>query len=147
MNTRAALQHAERLCKQRQARLTPQRRRVLQLVIEADKPIGAYELLEQMRDGERRPAPPTVYRALDFLLEQGLIHRIESLHAFIGCAHAGTRHTSQFLVCTDCGQVEEVCTADLGKTLQQEVQRSGFLPSRPVIELLGLCQDCNKRTY
>jgi len=147
MNTRAALKHAEQLCKQRQARLTPQRRRVLQLVIEADKPIGAYELLERMRDGERRPAPPTVYRALDFLLEQGLIHRIESLHAFIGCAHAGKQHTSQFLVCTDCGQVEEVCTADLGKTLQREVQRTGFLPSRPVIELLGLCQDCNKRTY
>lgn len=144
MNLQTTLACAERLCRERGVRLTPQRKQVLQLITESDKPLGAYDLLERMRNDTRRPAPPTVYRALDFLLEQGLIHRIESLHAFVGCPHPEHPHAGQFLVCTGCGQVDEVCEGHLGRELEQEVRRAGFCPKRPVVELLGLCADCNK---
>src|SRR5918999_799750 len=94
-----ALDRAAVLCDQRGARLTPLRRRVLELVWRGHEPVGAYDLLAQMG----RAAPPTVYRALDFLIEQGLVHRIESLNAYVGCDRPEAAHASQFLICTDCG--------------------------------------------
>ena len=142
MNHRPAIAHAEALCRQRGVRLTPQRRQVLQLLLDAQRPLSAYELLEGMHTDGRRPAPPTVYRALDFLLEQGFAHKLESLHAYIGCPHPGHPHAGQFLVCTACGQVDEVCEAHLGPTLEEEIRRTGFQLQRRVIELLGLCAGC-----
>lgn len=144
MNVRATLTCAERLCRERGVRLTPQRKLVLRLITESDRPLGAYELLERMRTNTRRPAPPTIYRALDFLLQQGLIHRIESLHAFVGCPHPEHPHTGQFLVCTGCGQVDEIGDGRLDRELEQKVRRAGFHPKRPVLELLGLCANCEK---
>lgn len=140
------LRLAEGLCRDKGARLTPQRRKVLQLILEAGRPLSAYEILDRMQRGPRRPAPPTVYRALDFLLEQGLIHRIESLHAFVGCSHPAHPHAGQFLICTGCGQVDELCETHLGRTLEQEIRRTGFRPQRQVIELLGRCAACARRS-
>ncbi|MCY3767736.1 MAG: transcriptional repressor, partial [Gemmatimonadetes bacterium] len=102
MNNKALsriLERAEALCLERGARLTEQRKTVLQLLCVSDKPLSAYELLERMRGVVRNPAPPTVYRALDFLLGQGLAHRLESLNAYVGCAHPDHPHASQFLIC------------------------------------------------
>jgi len=136
-----ALDTAAQLCAQRGVRFTPQRRRVLELVCRAQRPVGAYEILDQLRDGAPA-APPTVYRALDFLLEQGLVHKLETLHAFVGCTHPEHPHASQFLICSDCGRVNELESDAIADDLQSMAQRSGFRPKRPVIEVLGTCADC-----
>lgn len=101
------LRRAEQHCAERGVRLTRQRRTVLELLCTSDTPLSAYELLDRMRTSIRNPAPSTVYRALDFLLEQGLVHKLESLHAFVGCTHPEHPHAGQFLICADCGDVAE----------------------------------------
>jgi Fur family zinc uptake transcriptional regulator len=142
-DTTATLQQAEALCHARGVRLTPQRLTVLRLVCESERPLSAYEILDRMQHGERRPAPPTVYRALDFLLQQGLIHKIESLHAFVGCRHPQHPHAGQFLICTDCGRVNEICGHPLDDGLRQAARQAGFRTRRPVVELLGTCAHCS----
>ncbi len=137
---------AESLCRQRGARLTPQRRAVLRLLCLADKPLTAYELLDRMRAIGDRPAPPTVFRALDFLLEQGLAHKLESLHAFIGCAHPEHPHAGQFLICNDCGEVSEMEHQTIADGLKSMEQAIGFRTSHPVVELLGTCAECLKKS-
>lgn len=136
------LKLAETLCNQREVRLTPQRSKVLELVCAADGPIGAYDILDRLRQTIENPAPPTVYRALDFLLEQGLIHKLESLHAFVGCSHPDHPHASQFLICSDCGDVREIENSGIADGLRQAQKNSGFKAKRPVVELLGTCAQC-----
>lgn len=139
---RRRLARAQSLCEQRGARLTEQRRRVLEILCAAGRPIGAYEILDAMREGPRALAPPTVYRALDFLLEQGLAHKIESLHAFVGCDHPGEPHVSQFLICDRCGQVTELEDEGVAQSLRSAADETGFRPARPVVELIGVCASC-----
>ena len=136
------LAHAEALCHERGVRLTEQRKTVLQLLCMSDKPLSAYELLERMRGVVKNPAPPTVYRALDFLLEQGLVHKLESLHAYIGCSHPDHPHASQFLICDDCGEVAEVEDPSVANSLKAAGKAIGFRTKRPVVELLGICAQC-----
>ena len=143
IDQKAVLARAEALCGERGVRLTDQRRRVLEILCTAGRPIGAYEILEAMRDGARPPAPPTVYRALDFLLEQGLVHRIESLHAFVGCDHPGRPHASQFLICDRCGGVLELEDEGVARSLSRAADGTGFHPARRVVELIGVCADCS----
>lgn len=148
MNSRQlqkVLNQAEQLCQQRGVKLTPQRRTVLELLCSADKPMSAYDLLDQLRDRLNNPAPPTIYRALDFLLEQGFAHKLESLHAYIGCTHPDHPHASQFLICSSCGSVDEIEDDAITASLQQAEQNSGFHTQRPVIELLGTCADCSNK--
>ena len=140
--TIAVLKRAERLCDERGVRLTARRRAVLRLLCESDRPLGAYELLERMRGVIENPAPPTVYRALDFLLAQGLVHKLESLHAFVGCVHPEHSHASQFLICSDCGEVSEVEDPAIARSLQAAGKAAGFHTKRPVVELLGTCAHC-----
>ena len=104
----AALGDAERLCAHRGARLTMLRRRVLERVWRSHAPVGAYDILDTLRTGSRRAAPPTVYRALAFLIEHGLVHRLESRNAYVGCAMPAVPHSGQFLICHDCGSVGEL---------------------------------------
>ena len=140
-----ALDTAENLCAQRGVRFTPQRRRVLELVCRAQRPVGAYEILDQLRDGASA-APPTVYRALDFLLEQGLVHKLETLHAFIGCTHPEHPHASQFLICAECGRVNELESDRISGDLRSVAEAAGFRPKRPVVEVIGTCAHCTKKT-
>ena len=100
-----ALADAERFCRQRGLRLTPTRRRVLEIVWRGHEPVKAYDILDALNRAGRRTAPPTVYRALDFLLEASLAHRIDSLNAFVGCPLASGEHTAQLLVCSRCETV------------------------------------------
>lgn len=138
-----AMAKAERLCGERGLRLTPLRRRVLELIWERHEPVGAYELLDRLRDEKRGSAPPTVYRALDFLIEHGLAHRIESLNAFVGCGEAGGRnHSGQFLICRDCGKVGELDDPEIETLLTAKARRLGFAPVRQTIEIQGLCPAC-----
>jgi len=139
------LEHAEIVCRARGVRLTEQRKTVLRLLCASDKPVSAYELLNRMRGAVKNPAPATVYRALDFLLEQGLAHKLESLHAYVGCTHPDHPHASQFLICDDCGEVIEVEDASLAETLRAAGQSLGFSVKRPIVEVLGTCARCNAK--
>ncbi len=137
------LERAEVLCRERGARLTEQRKAALQLLCLSEKPLSAYELLERMRGVVRNPAPPTVYRALHFLLEHGLVHKLESLNAYVGCAHPDHPHVCQFLICDDCGEVAEVEDPSVARSLKAAGNEIGFRTRRPVIELLGTCAQCS----
>jgi len=139
-----ALEQASRLCAGRGVRLTTQRRRVLTLVWQSDRPLGAYDILAAIQAEQPRAAPPTVYRALDFLLAQGLIHKLQSLHAYVGCAHPGEPHASQFLICTACGEVTELEDDGVMRSLGKAAAASGFAPDQPIVELTGTCADCRE---
>lgn len=138
-----ALSTAEAICAARGRRLTPIRRRVLELVWAQHEPVGAYELLDRLRDEKRNAAPPTVYRALDFLLENGLVHRIETLNAFVGCGGPDGRHAGQFLICRTCGMVGELADPEIEALLRRKAGTLGFTAQRQTIEILGLCPDCD----
>ena len=137
-----ALQRAEGLCRKRGARLTELRRRVLELVWDSHAPVGAYALLDRMAEGGTRPAPITVYRALDFLQAHGLIHRVESLNAFVGCEHPGQGHGSQFLICRGCRAVAEINDARLDRAIERTAADGGFALAERRIELEGWCRHC-----
>ena len=138
-----ALKQAVTLCLERGARLTPLRRRVLEIVWESHAPLGAYDALQRMNAGGERNAPPTVYRALDFLLEHGLIHRIESMNAFVGCAIPGNSHKAQFFICHDCGNVAETHSDEISEAIKASATRAGFLVETPVVEISGRCMKCH----
>ena len=139
-----AMATARRLCKQQGARLTPVRRRVLELIWANHKPTGAYELLPQLAADGFNSAPPTVYRALDFLLELGLIHRISSLNAFIGCDHPGSSHPTGFFICRQCGDATELPAQQLSALAQELSSLLGVLVESETHELTGLCGRCRK---
>ncbi|HBG93924.1 MAG TPA: transcriptional repressor [Chromatiaceae bacterium] len=139
------LERAEILCRERGVRLTEQRKSVLRLLCASNKPMSAYELLDQLRGVVKNPAPPTVYRALDFLLEQGLVHKLESQHAFVGCTHLDHPHASQFLICDNCGEVTEVEDDSVARSLQAAGMAIGFRTKRPIVELLGTCARCDTK--
>jgi len=141
-----ALAEAERLCAESGVRLTVLRRRVLELVWSSHRPLGAYEILEMLRQERGRAAPPTVYRALDFLLEHRLIHRIESLNAFVGCAAPDHRHGGQFLICTECGMTAELDDDALSRRVRDRAARLGFVVQEQIVEISGLCPDCAARS-
>lgn len=126
----------------RGARLTPVRRRVLDLILRADQPTGAYALLAQLQRGQGKLGPPTVYRALDFLLAHKLIHKIETSSAFIACVDVEHPHESQFMICEDCGATEEVQDEGIVESLRQLGEGRGFAVERQVIEVRGLCPAC-----
>ena len=137
-----ALDAAEETCRQDGLRFTPLRRQVLEIVWSRHAPIGAYEILDDMRDGNRTAAPPTVYRALEFLVEHGFVHKIESLNAFVGCGKPDGEHVGQFLICGECRQVGELDDPEIAKLIAKKAKTVGFDVSHQTIEVLGLCRDC-----
>lgn len=146
------LRAAEAICAENGLRMTPQRRAVLVALVEAKKPLGAYDLIEALReDGQGRgPAPIAIYRALDFLREQGFIHRLETLNAFIACPHLHGQHARDervmFLICEKCQHAEEVATDTLAAPLAAIAAGHGFIAKRQVIELAGICRHCAEHT-
>ncbi len=137
-----AIRKAEQLCINRGARLTPIRRKVLELVWESHRAVKAYDLLDRIRPFEQAAKPATVYRALDFLIEQGLIHRVESLNAFIGCVCSERRHDLLLLICKGCGEVEERPALEVMAAVAGEMRQAGFVVHRQAIEIHGLCSQC-----
>jgi Fur family zinc uptake transcriptional regulator len=141
--TADALTHAETLCAQRAQRLTPIRRQVLEVLLESHKPLGAYEIMDRAALNGGRPAPITIYRALDFLRDNGLVHRIESRNAFVACVHnhaAGALVV--FLICERCGAVGEASSPEVATTLAAAARAAGFTPKSPVLEISGVCTHC-----
>ncbi len=137
-----ALGTAEKLCAERGVRLTPIRRKVLELVWESHRPAKAYDLLEKIRPFEFAAKPATVYRALEFLIEHGLIHRVESLNAFIGCTCSERQHEQLLLICVHCHEVEERPGVAVMQAVARELEQAGFTIHRKAIEVHGLCAHC-----
>ncbi|MCC6921400.1 MAG: transcriptional repressor [Alphaproteobacteria bacterium] len=133
---------AERLAAARGVRLTDSRARVLEIVAESHKPVGAYDILQRLAGERGRAAPPTVYRALAFLVDQGFVHRIDSLNAFVACFDPERAHDAGFLICEKCRTVQEVADPALGAAVKSAVAASGFRPRRVVVEISGLCAEC-----
>jgi Fur family zinc uptake transcriptional regulator len=129
-------------CTAHGAQLTALRRQVLELVLRSEQPVGAYALLDQLRANRAGAAPPTIYRALDFLLEQGLVHRIERLNAFVGCNHAGHAHSHQFLICKSCGTTQELHDHASEAALDAAAAKRGFRPAKMTVEMEGVCAGC-----
>lgn len=142
-----ALTDARRICQARHARLTPTRERVLELIWQSHKPLGAYDLLGLLAEDGHNAAPPTVYRALDFLLQNGLVHRIASLNAFIGCAHMGEHHHGLFLICRACRNVLELSDPSVSRALAEASTAQAFSPEDTTVEVTGLCPACREHTH
>jgi Fur family zinc uptake transcriptional regulator len=137
-----ALEVAEALCAERGVRLTPTRRRVLELVWQSHAPVLAYDLLERLRREQPRAAPPTIYRALEFLCDQGFVHRIESLNAWYGCAEPGRPHSGQFLICSRCGAVAELDDGGIAALIEERARAAGFQARGQTVEVHGRCPAC-----
>jgi Fur family zinc uptake transcriptional regulator len=129
-------------CEARGLRLTPLRRRVLELVAAAGKPVKAYDLLDRLRDEHSGAAPPTVYRALDFLLEHRFIHKLESINAFVGCHHPDEAHQVPFLICDVCASAVEICDERVSTLLGEQARERGFRPRAQTLEMHGVCARC-----
>ena len=138
----AFLDEAERLVSARGQKLTPIRRKVLRLLLASEEPAKAYDLLANL-DGEGAAKPPTVYRALDFLQDMGLAHKIQSLNAYVACGHTTHEHSAVFLICDDCGSAEELHAIQTSDALAKESLAAGFQTKSAVIEAHGTCRNCS----
>ena len=138
-----ALAEADSLCTRQGVRLTALRKRVLELVWQSHKPLGAYDILASLSEQDgRRAAPPTVYRALDFLLENGLVHRIASLNAFMGCNRPEHPHQGQFLICRSCHTAIELEQRAIAEAIDSAAGSVGFAVEGQTVEVVGLCSNC-----
>ena len=140
-----AIARAVEICEKRGVRFTDLRKTVLSLVWNGHEAVKAYDVLDQLAALGGSAKPPTVYRALEFLMEQGLVHKIESLNAYVGCPHPGDDHVSQFFICDDCGEVEEANLPDLEILISAQAKKSGFNIYRQTVEIRGQCQECSSR--
>lgn len=137
-----SLAKAEAIATARGAALTPIRRRVLEMILKARRPVGAYELLAGLKNATGKAMPPTVYRTLDFLIAQGFVHRIESQNAFVACIEAESPHRSQFAICDNCGRTVESMDDALARKLSRQAARLGFKIERQIVEMHGTCATC-----
>jgi Fur family zinc uptake transcriptional regulator len=138
------LSEAKALCSKRNTRLTRRRLQVLEILLQSHQPMGAYEILADLNaaQGKAAIAPPIVYRALEFLLDEGLAHRIESKNAYICCVHPGHQCAAQFLICRGCEKVAELEKRDF--ELLSDAARLGFMVDSSVVEITGHCANCGK---
>ena len=136
---------AERVCADHRVRLTAQRRRVLEIVAEKHAAVGAYEIMDRMAEQGRRPPPVTVYRALEFLIDNGLVHRLASLNAFIACAHPAAEHGAQFLICRQCGRVAELADDGVLRAIGRGAAKADFDVTAPMVEVVGTCAPCRSK--
>lgn len=144
--TSDAIAYAEAQCAARAQRLTPIRRKVLEALLASHSPLGAYDIIERLAKKNGRPAPVTVYRALDFLRDNGFVHRIESRNAFVACGHNhGGNDLVVFLICERCGAVGEAPGGAVAEALKASSRAAGFSPKSPLIEITGICSHCRER--
>lgn len=147
---------AKESCQQQGLRFTAQRKQIYRHILEATTPLGAYDILALMQQqhndsmmtqskskSKKSVAPPTVYRGLEFLLKAGFIHQLISINAFVPCCHPRQPHLAVFLMCKQCGRVQEYSHATLRAFIEQTKDATGFLPHRSVFEISGLCHQCH----
>jgi Fur family transcriptional regulator, zinc uptake regulator len=133
---------AERTCERRGSKLTGQRRDILASVAQSHSAVGAYDIIERMAEHGPRPAPITVYRALDFLLAHGLVHKIESRNAFVACSHSHEGQPAALLICETCGTVSELDAPEVFECLTGKAKAQKFSPAHTMIEMSGTCGAC-----
>ncbi len=136
------LERLKAYCSEKGMRYTPSRQLTLDIISANERPIGAYAIIEEMGKVTHKPKPTTVYRAIEFLQKNGFIHKIESLNAFVACEFGQTHDGSQFIVCRDCGAVEEIHSCHLPKDLKKQVEAVGFKIDCWNTEIHGVCQQC-----
>ena len=136
----------KQVSKERGLRLTPLRMEVLKLIAAADKPMKAYDLLDMLRENHGNAAPPTVYRALDFLLENRFIHKLESINAFVSCHHPAEAHQVPFLICDTCSSAQEVCDERVADLIEAQAMALGFRAQGQTLEVHGTCKRCLRAT-
>ena len=137
-----SMKTATDLCAERGVRLTVLRSRVLELILQSHQPVGAYELLDLLKKDRRNAQPPTVYRALNFLLDLGLVHRVKSLNAYVGCYAPTINHNAQFLICSDCGTAAEISDKRLDVAINALAKDANFSIVHRSIEVEGKCPNC-----
>lgn len=143
----AAIERAKAVCDQQTVKLTPIREAVLKIIWQHHKPMGAYDIVDRLPEVfGKRVLAPTVYRAIDFLLSLGLIHRIASLNAYIGCPFPGSRHSDIFLICRNCNIAAECSAESVNSAIAITAEKSGFIMDSQSIEVLGLCPKCQDLT-
>ena len=137
-----SIKEAEKYCKENDLKFTPVRRKVLEILLQKNKALGAYEILDLLREAGFKNQPPVAYRALDFLVKNGFAHKIEQLNSFVGCVHPGKDHSPAFMICTNCNFVSEEEAINSDFSISKIGSRSGFKVEKAIIEDQGLCQSC-----
>jgi len=130
------------VCEMRGLRLTEIRRQVLELIADSEKPLKAYDLLDQLKNDRTNAAPPTVYRALDFLIENGFIHKLQSINAYVSCHHPSVVHQVPFLICDVCESADEICDERVSGLLTDQAKAHGFRSRSQTLEVHGVCKRC-----
>ena len=133
---------AERTCERRGSKLTGQRREILSSVAQSHSAVGAYDIIERMAEHGPRPAPITIYRALDFLLAHGLVHKIESRNAYVACSHSHEGQPAALLICESCGTVTELDAPEIFERIVEKAKAQKFSPAHTLIEMSGTCGSC-----
>jgi Fur family zinc uptake transcriptional regulator len=139
-----ALESAQTICHDKNIRLTPIRQRIFELIWATHKAIGAYDLLAILQREDPNAKPVTIYRALDFLLNAGLIHKVASLNAFVGCANPETAHNAVLLICDACQNAKEVAAGEIYEAICAVAKKNAFQPQQLTLELHGVCDDCQQ---
>lgn len=145
------LDEARQICEHKGSRFTALRQDIYRLILEADKPLGAYDLISALQDTRKlanKPAniaPPTIYRSLEFLLSHGLVHQLNSINAYVPCCHPRHTHTAAFLICDNCRQVQECSNLPISEMIEFSQTHANFMVKKSTIELSGLCHDCQTK--
>ena len=142
MHQQEILEKAKSYCESKGARFTSLREKVYAILLDRAGAVGAYDLLDTLKESEGSAKPATVYRSLDFLLEMGLVHKLESDNTFIACHHFDCHHPVQFLICDNCGNVKEIQSVGLKQQLEEQASSVGFTVKRQTIEAHGVCSLC-----
>ena len=137
-----SIQEAEHYCQENGLNFTPVRRKVLEILLQKNTAIGAYEILDLLREAGFKNQPPVAYRALEFLVQNGFAHKIEQLNSFIGCTHPGKDHSPAFMICRNCDSVSEEEALTRNFSVSQIASKAGFTVEKAVIEARGLCHSC-----
>ena len=137
-----SIQEAEQYCQENGLNFTPVRRKVLEILLQKNTAIGAYEILDLLREAGFKNQPPVAYRALEFLVQNGFAHKIEQLNSFIGCMHPGKDHSPAFMICRKCDSVSEEEALTRNFSVSQIASKAGFTVEKAVIEARGLCHSC-----
>ncbi len=137
-----SLQKAEEICQEKGLRFTEIRKKIFRLILENKAPIKAYEILDVLKKKDKSVKPPTVYRALDFLLESGIAHRLASLNSYVGCSHPQKHKQCYFLICSNCHKAVECCNSKLLKAIDATTQEVNFVVETVSLEVVGKCQEC-----
>ncbi|WP_017444516.1 zinc uptake transcriptional repressor Zur [Gayadomonas joobiniege] len=136
------LKQARAVCLENGARFTPVREQVFSFLAAAPGAVGAYDLLNQLQAVDAKAKPPTIYRALDFLIEQGFVHKVESQNAYVLCSHFSKQHKAQLLICDSCGFVKEIDNKTIHQALLEAADNNGFEIQKQTVEVHGLCSNC-----